>query len=148
MKARFIKFGVLCLVFSSSLVSCNSDGNETTTLFDTWRLTSFENTLTNIIIRQQSEPEQVIITFNETGFYGNTGRNELTANITFEPNGLIITNISGTEINESKWGRQFLEGLVQNFDSGTGIIRLEYTLTGNNLKLKYGEHQYMNFIRI
>lgn len=142
-----LKYKLIITLFVLPLISCEND-EANNTLMDTWGLTGYEDSSSDTRTEPPNGSEQITITFNTSELKGDTGRNKLSAGYTVEGDLIIITNLGGTEINESDWGKLFLSALAQPFDPDTGTIRLEYVLSGNILKIRYGENMWMDFRRL
>ncbi len=142
-----LKYKLLIILFVLPLISCENEESNNT-LMDTWALTGYEDFSSDTKTESPNGSEQITITFNTSEFKGDTGRNKLSADYIVEGELIILTNLGGTEINESDWGNLFLSALVQPVDPDSGVIRLEYLLSGNTLKIQYGENLWMNFRRI
>ncbi len=134
----------------ANVVSCsNNDSiNKPVNLYGSWELKQYQDKTTGASITAPDNAEIIVITFKETKFEGNTGRNSFSGNYITESGVLFLLEYSTTEVAESEWGGKFTDTIVSTYNSRDKRYQMPFSIEGNILKIEYKPAQFMYFEKL
>lgn len=131
------------MLLSVILLGCSNDDEVSISpLLGSWELMSVENEA----VYEAPNNEEIVITFEEREYTGETLVNEFGGDYQIVGNDLLFTNSYTTEKEETAWGNLFYEGLQKAYSEEEERSEFVYTLYGNRLTLRSAEDE-MIFIR-
>ncbi len=130
--------------------SCSDDNSTAlqSNLLGTWELIRYEDRSTNTMVNPPTGTDPIVITFMESKFEGDTGRNTFLGDYTTESKMLVLLEYGTTEIAESEWGGMFADAIVSAYNSDDENYRMPFSIEGNTLKIHYEASKFMQFEKL
>ncbi|GHA45647.1 hypothetical protein GCM10007103_28410 [Salinimicrobium marinum] len=118
------------MLLSVILLSCSDDDDvEVNPLVGSWELMAVDNEA----VYDAPEDEEIVITFKEREYIGETSVNEFGGDYEIVSNRLLLTNSYTSEIGETAWGNLFYEGIRNAYDEEEERSEFTYTIQGDTL---------------
>ena len=136
---------LLFLIFGA--FSCNNDNStaKQTNLLGTWELIQYEDQSANTTMNPPVDVDPVVITFMDSKFEGDTGRNTFFGDYIAESGILLLLEYNTTEIAESEWGGMFADSIVSTYNDNEQNYRMPFSVEDNALKIEYEPSKFMLF---
>ncbi len=142
---------ILSILFFITGCSDKETKQQESSIYGTWKLTSFVNQVNNSVLVESdfSSSKEITITFNqELKFNGNTGRNTFFGDYYLKDKDklFIPSGFATTEAGETEWGKFFYGSFIPNYNPQTDNTEFTYEVVKENtLKIFYSEQEYMTF---
>lgn len=136
------------LVFILAFLSCSNDNVQDNKLLGTWELLRYEDNMVDSSLTAPASAKPIFITFLESEFKGNTGRNDFSGDYTVHSKQLIFLSFAGTEIAESEWGLKFNDAIVTAYDSNNNYYKLLFFIEDDLLKIEYKKAEFIFFEKV
>lgn len=126
------------MLLSVILLGCSNDDEVLVSpLLGSWELMSVENEA----VYDAPDNEEIVVTFEEREYTGETLVNEFGGDYEIVGNELLLTNSYTTEKEETAWGNLFYEGLQKAYSEEEEGSEFVYTIQGNKLTLRSAEDE-------
>lgn len=143
------KYGIISifLIFILAFLSCSNNDIKNNKLLGTWELIKYEDNIVGSSTTAPVSAKPIFITFMESEFEGNTGRNDFLGDYTVQSKQLIFLSFAGTEIAESKWGLKFNDAIVSTYNRNHTNYTLPFAIEDNHLRIEYEPSRFLVFVK-